>query len=113
VIQNTQANLFHVVAALRATSGFAGSLNRWQQQRHENAYDRNNHQQLDQRKAAPTHGCDLPSRFSTHYDGSCDGLPNAMFTLCVNMFRTVALRGAQHAERLNGRSSDAGVTPID
>jgi hypothetical protein len=43
-----KSELFEVVAALHPTGGLARRLHRRQQQRNENADDRNDHQQLDQ-----------------------------------------------------------------
>jgi hypothetical protein len=43
-----QANLLEIVAARHAPRCFAGVLNGWQQQCHQYADDRDDHQQLDQ-----------------------------------------------------------------
>src|SRR5690606_9754866 len=51
VVVQRQAHLLHVVFALRAASGFAGLLNRGQQQGDEDGDDRDHHQQLNQCKA--------------------------------------------------------------
>jgi len=41
-------NLMQIVTARHASSRFTSGLNRRQQQRHQNANDGNDHQQLDQ-----------------------------------------------------------------
>src|SRR3970282_2354675 len=58
-----QGELLEVVAALAAARRFARRLNRWQEQRHENADDSNHHQQLDQRKAGRSN---TPDRAAEH-----------------------------------------------
>ena len=51
VILNRNADLLDLVLAVRPPSRLAGRLDRRQQERHEDADDRNDHQQLDKRKA--------------------------------------------------------------
>ena len=50
-VMHCQTNLLQVVVALRTPCRLARRLNGRQQQRHENADDRNDHQQLDQGKS--------------------------------------------------------------
>ncbi len=45
-----QPDLFQVITAANASGGLAGGLHRRQQQRNQNADDRNHHQQLDERE---------------------------------------------------------------
>jgi hypothetical protein len=47
-----EADLLHVIPTLRRAGRFAGLLNGRQQDRHKNADDRNDDQQLDERKAS-------------------------------------------------------------
>jgi hypothetical protein len=47
-------NLLQIVVALRSPRRLAGSLDCRQQQRHQNANDRNDDQQLDERKSPTT-----------------------------------------------------------
>jgi len=58
-------HLLHVVGALCAASRLAGRLHRREQERDEHPDDRNHHQQLDQREAAPQIGAH-PSEDSMH-----------------------------------------------
>jgi hypothetical protein len=50
VIDGRQRDILNIVGASRAAGGFAGGLNRRQKQGYENADDRNDDQQLNQRK---------------------------------------------------------------
>ena len=54
VVLNGQANLLELIFALRPPCRLTGRLNRWEQQGHQNADDRDHDQQLDQRKTTPT-----------------------------------------------------------
>src|SRR5262249_32355118 len=51
-----QRDLLQVVDALRAAGGLARRLDRGQEQRNQDGDNRDDHQQLDQRKASSTHG---------------------------------------------------------
>src|SRR5262249_39351234 len=53
VVVEGETDLPHVVGALDAASGVADLLDRWKQQSDEDADDRNDHQQLDEREARP------------------------------------------------------------
>src|SRR4051812_19525916 len=55
IILQSEADLLQMIAALHSSSGFAGRLNRRQQQRDEHADDGNHHQQLDESKTALPH----------------------------------------------------------
>ena len=48
---NGQADLLEIVLALGAAGRFAGGLDRWQQERYQDANDRDDNQQFDERKA--------------------------------------------------------------
>ena len=52
IMMGGQAELPKIVRALRPPGRFAGRLNGRQQQRDQDADDRDHHQQLDERKAA-------------------------------------------------------------
>jgi len=47
IVVKSKANLFQIVLAAHAVAGFTDSLNGWQQQSHQQADYRNNHQQFD------------------------------------------------------------------
>jgi hypothetical protein len=53
MIQNCETDLLEMVFALGAAGGFAGGLNRRQQQRDQDADDRNHDQELDERETSP------------------------------------------------------------
>jgi len=46
------ADLFEIVITLRSPSGFPRLLHGWQEQRHQDSDDGNDHQQFDQSKSA-------------------------------------------------------------
>ena len=52
VVVDPQANLLEVVAAAHAASRFSSCLNCWQKEADQDADDRDDHQQLDQRKTS-------------------------------------------------------------
>jgi hypothetical protein len=54
VVVEGQGELLHLVRALAPPGGFPGSLHRRQQQRDQNPNDRNDDQQLHQRKTSST-----------------------------------------------------------
>jgi hypothetical protein len=51
--------LLHVVAASHSIGGFAGCLNRWQEQSNQHADDCYHHEQLDQCKRTMTQALSL------------------------------------------------------
>jgi hypothetical protein len=51
IVVQRQAQLFHVVAALRAAGRFTRLLDRGQQQGDQDRNDRDHHQQLNERKS--------------------------------------------------------------
>ena len=53
VVQTPQGKLLQVVLALHHPCRLAGRLNGWQQQRDQDADDRDHDQKLDQRKTTP------------------------------------------------------------
>ena len=53
VVQAGQGDLFEVVAALHVPGGLAGGLHRRQQERDQNADDRDHHQQFHKGKGPP------------------------------------------------------------
>ena len=71
VVVQRQAELLEIVLALRPAGRLAGLLHGWQQQGHQDANDRNDHQQLNEGEAATpwptktrskTHVCDRHGR---------------------------------------------------
>jgi hypothetical protein len=54
-IHDAQADLAEIIPALTPPGGFSGGLNRRQQQRDQDADDRDDNKQLDERKSAATH----------------------------------------------------------
>jgi hypothetical protein len=50
MIAHREADLLEVILALRAARGFAGRLDRGEQQRDQNANDGDDHEQLNQRE---------------------------------------------------------------
>ena len=51
-VMDRQSQLTNIVAALHTPRRFTSRLNGWQQQSHQDADDRNNDQQLDERKSS-------------------------------------------------------------
>ena len=83
VVVQGQAELLEVVGAVHAAGGLADLLHRRQQQADQDGDDRDHHQQLDQREAAPPggrywnvrHRCMLSRRRRDSLHGSGSGLP--------------------------------------
>ena len=60
VVVERQPDLLQVVGAVQAAGGFAGRLHRRQQQPDQNADDRDDHEQFDQRECkSPCHAMPL------------------------------------------------------
>jgi hypothetical protein len=68
-IVKSDSELFHVVAAARAASRFAGLLHGWQQQGDQDCDDRNHDQQFDQRETTPGRARRPRWETSTHRQG--------------------------------------------
>ena len=63
-----QPDLLQVIAAGDASGGLAGGLHRRQQQRDQDADDRDDHQQLDQRKARRCASCSVAAAWPMPHD---------------------------------------------
>ena len=70
VVVNAQADLLQVVGAIDAAGRFAHLLHRRQQQADQHGDDGDDHQQLDQRKAAAAPGTALHKDLRKKYDDS-------------------------------------------
>jgi hypothetical protein len=60
-VLHAEGHLLEVVRALIAPSRFAGGLHRRQEEGHQDADDRNHHQQLDKSEAAPPRHALIPA----------------------------------------------------
>ena len=93
------AELPQVVFALRVAGCFAGQRERWQQQGDENADDRNDHQQLDQRETSLLHESD--SRIETK---RCEPATRLRTNDAYRIRRDAGRRSCVHGMQRSGRN---------
>ena len=103
VLQTAQGKLPEVVFALHQPGSLAGRLHRRQQQRNQNPDDRNDHQQLDQRKTAERTKwslwlCRLQTGHKAPRSSELDGLGNRKVTSPILPEKRTSCTGG----RLNG-----------
>jgi hypothetical protein len=81
MIQESEPNVLEIILALTSAGSFAGGLYRRQQERDQDADDRNHNQKLNQRKSAATktatirfHGNPLPPDRGFRFDWGAEDL---------------------------------------